>query len=133
LIDFNPRFYNQLALDVARGLPLPQMAYAAAIGDRAMLDTLFAQVPDEATRLRRGFCNVFGMQLLVGAQRVAGTMSASEASRWLRWYRENRSTIVDASLDGDDRAPFFVDVALQLYASMRHPRAFLRKVVLDVH
>jgi predicted ATP-grasp superfamily ATP-dependent carboligase len=29
LIDFNPRFYNQLAFDMARGLPLAHIVYAA--------------------------------------------------------------------------------------------------------
>jgi hypothetical protein len=66
-------------------------------------------------------------------QQIAGKMSADEAAQWRAWYRVNRATIVQASLDDGDRAPFFVDVALQLYSSVRHPRAFLHKVVLDAH
>ena len=33
LIDFNPRFYGQMQFEVSRGLPLPQLAYRAAMGD----------------------------------------------------------------------------------------------------
>ena len=35
LIDFNPRFYNQMGFDIARGLPLPLLAYYDALGSHA--------------------------------------------------------------------------------------------------
>ena len=34
-IDFNPRFYNQMGLDTARGIPLARLCYYDAIGDEA--------------------------------------------------------------------------------------------------
>jgi D-aspartate ligase len=34
LIDFNPRFYNHMAFEIDRHLPLPWLAYLAALGDR---------------------------------------------------------------------------------------------------
>ncbi len=39
-IDFNPRFYNQMALDIARGLPLARLCYYDAIGDAQRLRAL---------------------------------------------------------------------------------------------
>ena len=33
LIDVNPRFYNHMAFEVDRGLPLPWLAYLGAVGD----------------------------------------------------------------------------------------------------
>jgi D-aspartate ligase len=42
-IDFNPRFFNQMALDVARGLPLARLCYYDAIGDTHRLASLVAQ------------------------------------------------------------------------------------------
>ena len=36
-IDFNPRFYHQMALDIARGLHLPMWTYLGAHGENALL------------------------------------------------------------------------------------------------
>ena len=47
LIDFNGRFYGQMALDIVRGMDLPALAYAAAIGATDLFDvwlSLFATV-----------------------------------------------------------------------------------------
>ena len=44
-IDFNPRFYHQMALEVARGLPLPRWAYLGACAEEALLKTEFSVLP----------------------------------------------------------------------------------------
>ena len=128
LIDFNPRLYNQLALDVARGLPLPQMVYAAALGDEAEVARLLAmRVNGEGV----AFCNSVGLEMLIGAQRLSGKMSADEARHWRDWRSERRAKIVDPVVDRDDPLPLVADVATQIYGAARHPRAFLRSIVLD--
>jgi D-aspartate ligase len=129
LIDMNPRFYNQIALDVARGLPLPHIAYAAAIGDSEEVARLVAAIP--SGEAPRAFCNSVGLRMLVGAQRLAGTMSAADARGWQKWRRDRRDILVDSVGDVDDPIPLWVETFSQLYDSIRHPRAFVRMIALD--
>jgi D-aspartate ligase len=129
LIDMNPRFYNQLAFDIARGLPLPLLAYLAAMGEQGEVGRLLSSVHDAETP--RAFCNSLGVRLLVGAQRLAGTMPASEVARWSLWMRSRRGALVDAVRDSDDPMPFWAETGGQLYDCARHPRAFVRMIALD--
>jgi D-aspartate ligase len=129
LIDMNPRFYNQLAFDVARGLPLPLLAYWAAMGDQDEVRRLLSDV--RVAETPRAFCNSLGVRLLVGAQRLAGTMPATEAARWSQWMRSRRGALVDAVRDPDDPMPFWAETGRQLYDCARHPRFFVGMIALD--
>lgn len=130
LIDFNPRFYNQLALDAARGLPLPQLAYCAAVGDRASFDAHFARAAS-TERDRKVFCNRFGMEVLVRSQRASGAMSARDAAGWQRWAADHRDALVDPVADANDPLPIAADVTGMLLSALKHPRSFLRTMVLN--
>ena len=132
LIDFNPRFYNQLAFDVARGLPLPQMVYSAACDDADEVVRLGGRAQVENGHHDLVFCNDFALRFMVTAQRLVGRMSAAEARHWGRWQRDHRSRSIDPANSHDDQLPWFVDTASQLLGVVRHPRAFLRKVALDM-
>ena len=68
LIDFNGRFYNQLAFDIARGMDLPGMVYAGAIGATEELERLVWRVPLRDKEQPLVFCNGFGLSLSVAAQ-----------------------------------------------------------------
>jgi predicted ATP-grasp superfamily ATP-dependent carboligase len=129
LIDMNPRFYNHLQLDVSRGLDLPMMAYAAAVGD----DDRVAELAGRASKaaVEHVFCNRIGLGIQVTAQRLFGTMPRAEAKRWREWTRARRATLVDPISAADDRAPIVAESVSQLYGSIRHPRAFLRMIALD--
>jgi D-aspartate ligase len=129
LIDMNPRFYNQLALDVARGLPLPSLAYAAALGNEAEVARLVAAVPSGDAPY--AFCNQLGLRVLLGAQELLGTMSASEADTWRKWVKDRHKILVDPVADADDPDPIWADAIIHLYDCMRHPRAFINMIALD--
>ena len=130
LIDLNARFYGQLAFDIARGLPLPQLAYAGAVGDDAEIARLVRAVPK--SNGAHAFCNRFGLEVLVGAQRLARLVSASEARRWRQWCASYGDNLVDAVADLDDMKPLAFEIAHQLYGYARHPRAFYRMVARDI-
>lgn len=131
LIDFNPRFYNQLAFDVARGLPLPQIVYSAALGEDAAAAEMVDAAQDQHDSGTRVFCNAFGLRVMLSTQRLAGRMTATEASKWKAWYARHEGGAIDPAIAPGDVLPGVIDVAAQLYAYARHPRAFLRKIVLD--
>jgi predicted ATP-grasp superfamily ATP-dependent carboligase len=126
LIDFNARFYNQMALDIARGLELPRLVYAAAIGCEDQVAQLIASVPEPGKPQGLAFRNMFGVHLAMAAQRALGTISRKEAARWRKWHKAPGRRIVDAVFDADDPIPAAVEMARQAFQSIRHPRAFVR-------
>ena len=130
LIDFNGRFYNQIAFDIARGMDLPAIAYAAATGNTQELERL---VSDAATRTETGeivYCDRFGLAVTIFAQRAFGTMSPDEANHWRQWRKAHRGKIVDSVYDAADPLPAFVAVARQVLNAVRHPRSFVRQTGL---
>ncbi len=131
LIDYNPRFYNQLSFDMARGLPLSDLAYESARGHDDAVLRLLSQV--EADRPDGGFvfCNEFGLELLLATQRAAGRMSRADVQRWRQWRADHRERLINPVATFDDALPVAADVASQLLECVRHPRAFWRNVVLD--
>ena len=131
LIDFNPRWYGQMAFEIARGLPLPLFAWLSAMGDTEGVRELAAS----ASRVRQGdaviFCHRFFLKFLLLVQRATGTMTAAESRRWTEWYATNRTRAVDASADPNDRLPGVVHAVSELLDAVRHPRGFLRGYVLE--
>jgi D-aspartate ligase len=125
LIDFNGRFYSQIAFDIARGMDLPALAYAAATKDGAGISRLMAQGQSNEYADVAGFRNQFGITTMVKIQRILRTMPAKEATRWLAWSRGSSGVMVDAVRDPLDPLPSFVDVAQYLVHALRHPRAFI--------
>ena len=131
LIDFNGRFYHQIAFDIARGMELPALAYAAATNNQAEVTRLMAHGNSEKHDDVAGFSNHFVLATLVKTQRTLRTMSRKDAARWLDWSRGSHGTMIDAVKDPDDAVPAFVDVAQYLLQSLRHPRAFVRNYGLE--
>jgi D-aspartate ligase len=123
LIDFNGRFYNQIAFDIARAMDLPAMAYAAAIGDHDALACLMRASDAEENAGVTGFCNRFALGTMVKIQRTMGKMSTQEAKQWQQWLDGPAEAIIDAVAHPDDPLPWYFDVAQQLLRAVRHPRA----------
>ena len=126
LIDYNPRFYAQIALDIVRGLPLPQLAYAGATGNEAEIARLVQGVPASGVDGLHAFCNRFSLRILLGAQRVFGGMTREEIATWRTWRLAKGSQLVDAVADRDDPGPYFVEMFKQVRAYARDPLLFWR-------
>jgi D-aspartate ligase len=131
LIDFNGRFYHQIAFDIARGMELPALAYAAATRNQAEVTRLMARGNSEEHDDVAGFSFHFVLATMVKMQRILRTMSRKDAERWLDWSRGSQGTMIDAVKDPHDALPAFVDVARFLLHSLRHPRAFVRQYGLE--
>jgi D-aspartate ligase len=131
LIDFNGRFYNQIAFDIARGMELPALAYAAATRDQAEVTRLMLLGDSGKHADVAGFCHYFVLAALVKTQRFLRTMSRKDAAHLLNWSRGSRGTMIDAVKDPHDALPAFVDSAQYVLHSLRHPRAFVRQYGLE--
>jgi D-aspartate ligase len=124
LIDFNGRFYNQLAFDIARGMDLPRLVYAGATGATEELARLISEPPLRDKEQPLVFCNGFGLSLSVAAQQIFKRMSREEATYWREWRKTHDGRVVDAIHDSDDPLPAVFDVASRLGQYMRYPRRF---------
>ncbi len=125
LIDFNPRFYNQMAFDIARGSPLPLLAYEDATGR----DLGAAAIGARNGAKPRIYVHGSAAGLMLGSQGLSGAMKATELSTWRNWYDRHRGERIDAVHDSEDRAPALLDAALLLKACMRHPQHFFKNIV----
>jgi hypothetical protein len=131
LIDFNPRFYNQMAFDVARGLPLPLLAYHAACGRHELLERMLEELSSPDEQQGRVYVDWISFRLLLMAQGLSGAITADERKGWTDWFAEHRERCVYATFDPHDRAPFWVAAVQHIARSARHPRHFLRSIVLN--
>ncbi len=133
LIDFNPRFYGQMAFEVARGMPLPLLVYQAAhaLDGNALRarvgPTDMAGDPERAYH----FSNRWILELALVTQRLSGRLLPSERRAIRGVLDEPGSTYVDAVRDPSDRGPWAADVLINLEHFGRHPRDFMRKFFLD--
>jgi predicted ATP-grasp superfamily ATP-dependent carboligase len=125
LIDFNPRFYGQMGFENARGLPLAYFALLGATGDRERLKAAATEARLQQ-KSEKVYCHRFYFQLTLTARRMAGLISSSEHERWRKWFEANRSFVVDASADPDDRMPNYASAVTELFAAARHPRGFYK-------
>ena len=130
MIDFNPRFYNQLAFDISRGLCLPELMYHAARGAEAEFERCLAVARHEGSE-ERVYSNRFVFKVMLEAQRLSGALSRQEVQKWRAWYRAHRAHCTDAVLDAADPVPAMMDVAHTVYGYARHPRGFLEGMVFN--
>jgi predicted ATP-grasp superfamily ATP-dependent carboligase len=131
LIDFNPRFYSQMAFEIARSMPVPLLVYHAAVDDQAALQAAIASAQRWQPQAQHIYCHRWMLNVLLGAQRVSGRLSNTEARTWRHWYAAHRHHATDAVADRTDPVPALVDTAMHLRWYARHPRAFVRQMVLD--
>jgi predicted ATP-grasp superfamily ATP-dependent carboligase len=131
LIDFNPRYYNQMGFEIARGLPLPLLVYAGARHDEVGLQRAVGEAQAETDHRGMAWCHHFALGLMIAAQRLSGRMSASDARRWREWSEKHRDRTVDATFDREDMLPAIIDAALHLKGALRHPRAFFRSIIMN--
>jgi D-aspartate ligase len=122
LIDVNPRFYNHMAFELDRSVPLAWLAYLAATGDEGALRDAATAVPSNNAPPDRIYVHRFPTLVQLAAQRLTGKMTRAEVRRWRRWMAEARG-VTDPAYGYGDPLPAFADAAQWL----RHPRSFLRK------
>lgn len=130
LIDFNPRFYGQMAFDIARGMPLALFAWQAACGEREALHGAMAAAEEPANHVS-AYCDRFYFHFLLPLRRLTGRLSRQEYAEWKRWYARHRNHCVDGFAQGGDFKPGLVHAASGLGLALLHPRSFLREYVLD--
>lgn len=133
LIDFNPRFYGQMAFENARGLPLAYLVWLGASGEEERLEAEIARAASGREGSGFVYANGFFLRVLLASQRLTGKMAPAEVRRWRRWLADHRrdGTAVDVAVSPHDRVPGLVSAAYEVYSACRHPRYFTRQIALD--
>jgi D-aspartate ligase len=131
LIDVNPRFYNHMAFEIERGLPLPWLAYLGAHGDDFGLGAALTAAARAPAAAPDAFVHRLPARLMLAGQRLAGHMSRSEGRGWRRWMKAHRAHATDPARAPGDAGPVRAEIAYLLAAFLRHPRAFARDLWRD--
>jgi D-aspartate ligase len=113
-IDFNPRFYHQMGLEISGGLPLPLLVYLAACDEKDALRkemTRAASAPDIPTLVS---CDRFTFWTNLAAMTLTGRAGEAEWFRWIRWHKDHHVNAVDIALDARDPLPAFAHAVSEI-------------------
>lgn len=118
LMDFNPRYYGQMQLEISRGLPIPALVAS---------DALKRPMPTLSPTRKLHISDRWQLRLVMTTQALAGRISWAIRRRWLDLvdHRKN-ATVVDSVFDPDDREPSKLIIRQQLLSYLRHPRSAFR-------
>ncbi len=125
VIDFNPRLFNQVGMDIRRGMPLPLFACLEAAGERSALcaEVEKAQAaPDE----QAAFCDRFTLRAMLLAQAVTGRITLEKYAYWRNWTRRHASCTVDFVTNEGDHVPELIHVLSEIYLGLKSFPRFLR-------
>ena len=127
LIDFNPRLFNQVALDIHREMPLPLLACLDAVGDRrglrAAVDRARAYDQSQPATIQDGFT----LRAALFAQAMRGAHGRAERDRWKGWMRTHAPHMVDFAADPRDRLPAIVHALSEIHLGLRALPRFFRE------
>jgi predicted ATP-grasp superfamily ATP-dependent carboligase len=126
LIDFNPRPYSQMAFEIARGVPLPYLAYLDATGQTDELARIIAASEAEPATGSTAYAHTLLLSLVIAGQGVGRALGRGRPEPWVSWLKRNRLT--DAVFDPRDPVPSLLDAAGHVEQFAKHPRSFLRSL-----
>lgn len=129
VIDFNPRLFNQIGLDLRRGLPLPMLAYLDALGESDALRTLAAEAQDEGPAEQMVFCDSFTLHAILLAQALCMRARLKDLAYWRSWAKHNRAHMVRFAFDRSDPLPGIIHVLSELYLGFRAAPRFVRTML----
>jgi D-aspartate ligase len=125
LIDFNPRLFSQIGMDVRRGMPLPLLACLGAAGQTSDLRDAVrdAQTAGDAPTV---FCDGFTLRAILLAKTLSFQSSPAERAYWRDWRRRHVAHMVDFAFDRRDPMPGLVHALSETYLGLKSMRRFLR-------
>jgi D-aspartate ligase len=125
VIDFNPRMFSQVGMDVRRGMPLPLLACLDAAGDSASLcrEVAKAQAQDDEQAV---FRDRFTLGAILLAQVLTARMSNQELAKWRGWMKQHADHAVDFAADRSDLVPGIVHAFSEVYLGLKSLPRFMR-------
>ena len=127
LIDFNPRLFNQVALDIYRDMPLPLLACLDAVGDRRGLREAVDRARAYDQFRPATIQDKFTLRATLLAKAMRGANGRAERDKWKRWMRTHAPHMVDFVADRRDRLPAIVHALSETYLGLRALPRFFRE------
>ena len=126
-IDFNPRLFNQIGMDIRRGMPLPLLACLDAAGETASLRDAVAkaQAEDDAKAV---FCDLFTLRAILLARTMTGRISHEDRAYWRAWIKRHAADTVDYAADDSDPIPMVIHALSDIYLGLKSFSRFLRSM-----
>jgi D-aspartate ligase len=124
VIDFNPRIFSQIGLDIAQDSPLPLLAYLDAAGKKEALAAIVTK-SRESTFSKTVFYDRFTWAALLIAQKLTFRITLGDIEYWRRWRGQYKRT-VDFAFDSSDKVPGLIHVVSELFLGLRAVPRFLR-------
>jgi predicted ATP-grasp superfamily ATP-dependent carboligase len=125
VIDFNPRLFNQIGMDIRRGMPLPLLACLDAAGETALLRDAVAKAQEEDDG-QTVFCDRFTLRAILLAQTVTGQISREDFAYWRAWMKRHAANTVDFTADNSDPIPGVVHALSEIYLGLKSLPRFMR-------
>ena len=131
IIDFNPRLFNQVAMDIRRGMPLPLLACLDAAGETAALRNAVTRAQMDHDTAKTVFYDRFTLRAILYAKALTARISRQDRSYWRSWVQQNSPYAVDAAADDGDQTPAIIhtlsEITLGLKAFPRFWRSTSRR------
>jgi predicted ATP-grasp superfamily ATP-dependent carboligase len=125
-IDFNARLFNQIGMDIRRGMPLPLLAYLDAAGEKAALREAVAKAQTFDQNLPVVFYDRFTLRAILAAKTLTGRVTLKERAGWRAWTEQHAQQSVDFAADNEDRMPGIIHALSEIYLGLRSFPRFLR-------
>jgi PAS domain S-box-containing protein len=125
-IDFNARLFNQVGMDIRRGMPLPLFACLDAAGEREALREAVIEAQQNETEAV--FCDTFTLRAILTARTITGRISRKELGYWREWLKRHAAHTVDSVKDPQDRLPEIVHRLSEIYLGLRAFPRFLNSM-----
>jgi D-aspartate ligase len=126
VIDFNPRLFNQLGMELYRGMPLPLFACLAAMGETAQLREAVHRAQAHDENLPAVFYDAFTLRMILAARRVTGRITPEELAYWKQWRARHAAHRVDVAASKSDPLLGVVHACSEVYLGLRAMPRFLR-------
>jgi D-aspartate ligase len=124
-IDFNPRLFNQIGMDIRRGMPLPLLACLDAAGETASLHDAVAKAQTESEE-QTVFCDRFTLRAILFAQTMTARISHRDRAYWRAWMKRHAAHAVDFAADDRDPMPGIIHALSEIYLGIKSFPRFLR-------
>ena len=124
VIDFNSRLFNQVGMDIRRGMSLPLLACLDAAGETAALREAVARAEDADAEAV--FCDTFTLHSILIAKTITGRISSEERAYWRSWKKRHAEHAVDYAVDRSDPMPGFIHALSEVYLGLKAFPRFLR-------
>jgi D-aspartate ligase len=124
-IDFNPRLFSQIGMDIRRGMPLPLFACLESAGEIGALREAVSKARAHSDE-QAAFCDRFTLRAILLAQTITGRISPKDRAYWRAWIRQNASHSVDFATDKGDQIPELIHMLSEIYLGLKSLPRFLR-------